>query len=157
MGKSKYFTHVKPHLDLVEAWCRDGATDKMIAGKLGVAYSTFKQYKKDFSDLSAILARTKEFVDNVEVVNAYLKRATGYTTVTKRKKYQLDPNGQLVLVEVIEDEVHVPGDARALENWLRLRQKETWGPAAEVVEEEDYKGIALIPARTVIDEPKEEP
>lgn len=161
MAKSKYYTKVEPHLDLIEAWIRDGANEKMVALKLGVAYSTFREYKKIFPALSARLTRTKEVVDNVEVVNAYLRRAIGYTTVERKKTYKYipDTSGNMirVLVEEIEQEKHIPGDPRAMENWLRLRQKDTWGAAAEVLEDnEEGKGIVLIPARTVVDPAPEE-
>ncbi len=77
MAKSKYETHVKPKLQLVEGWARDGLTDEQIAHNLGVAYSTFREYKKKYSALSAALKKGKEIVD-YEVENALLKRALGY-------------------------------------------------------------------------------
>ena len=43
MAQSKYETHVLPNLDKIIKWAKAGATAKEIAGKLHVAYSTFKQ------------------------------------------------------------------------------------------------------------------
>lgn len=77
MAKSKYFTHVEPKLTLIEGWARDGLTDEQIAKNLGIAYSTFREYKNKYSALSASLKKGKEVVD-YEVENVLLKRALGY-------------------------------------------------------------------------------
>lgn len=78
MGRtSKYETEVKPKMPLIEAWCRDGATDEIIAEKLEIALSTFYEYKKKYPEFSEALKRNKEFVD-AEVENSLLKRALGY-------------------------------------------------------------------------------
>lgn len=83
--KSKYHSHVEPRLFEVECWARDGLVDEQIAMKLGVAYSTLKEYKNQFPAFSAALKRGKEIVD-AEVENALLKRALGYEYI--EKKYQ---------------------------------------------------------------------
>ena len=44
--KGKYYEQIEPNLELIEAMCRDGATDKMIAEKFNIALSTFYEYKK---------------------------------------------------------------------------------------------------------------
>lgn len=77
MAKTKYYTHVEPKLELIECWARDGLTDEQISKNLGIAYSTFKEYKKTYSDLSAALKKGKEIID-YQVENALLKRALGY-------------------------------------------------------------------------------
>ena len=74
MSKSKYDTHVKDKLILVEGWARDGLTDEQISKKLGIAYSTFREYKKAHSALSAALKNGKEVVD-YEVESALYKAA----------------------------------------------------------------------------------
>ncbi|MEF2243977.1 transposase [Paenibacillus sp. IITD108] len=75
--KTKYHTHVEPKLLLIEAWARDGTIDEDIAKKLGVAYSTFKLYKDQYSALSDALKKGKEVAD-IEVENALFRRALGY-------------------------------------------------------------------------------
>lgn len=77
MAKTKYYTHVEPKLELIECWARDGLTDEQISKNLGIAYSTFKEYKNKHSDLSASLKKGKEIID-YQVENALLKRALGY-------------------------------------------------------------------------------
>jgi len=38
--KTKWDTHVQPNLNRIPKWRRDGLTEKQVAQKLGVAYST---------------------------------------------------------------------------------------------------------------------
>ena len=42
---TKYDTHVEPRLIEIEGWARDGLIDEQIAKNLGIAYSTFREYK----------------------------------------------------------------------------------------------------------------
>ena len=129
--KSKYERNIEPRLEEIEAWARDGVSEEEMARRLGVAYSTFRKYKEMYSALSAPLARTREYVDLVEMVGAYKKRAMGYTyTETKRifKVTKTDDGREIRQLEGIQEtEKHVPGDPRAMENWLRIRQPELWG------------------------------
>lgn len=55
MSRSKWDSHVKEKLVLIEGWARNGLTDEQIAKNLGIAYSTFREYKKKYSALSAVL------------------------------------------------------------------------------------------------------
>lgn len=73
MAKSKW-NKVKDKLVLVEGWARDGLTDEQIANNLGIATSTFYEYKKNYVEFSETLKKGKEVVD-YEVENALLKSA----------------------------------------------------------------------------------
>lgn len=129
--RSKYETNILPRLEEIEAWARDGVPEDEMARRLSVAYSTFRRYKEQYSALSAPLARTREYVDLVEMVGAYKKRAMGYTYTETKRVYEIekDPAGKeiKVLKGIQETQKHVPGDPRAMENWLRIRQPELWG------------------------------
>ena len=61
----------------LEGWARDGLTDEQISRNMGLAYSTFREWKTKYSAFSAVLKRTKDVVDR-EVENALFKRAMGY-------------------------------------------------------------------------------
>lgn len=77
---SKYETHVAPRLGEIADWVRNGATEREIAERLGVAMSTFCEYKREFSELSEVLKKTRDAVDG-EVENALLQNAlNGNTT-----------------------------------------------------------------------------
>lgn len=71
---SKYETHVAPRLEEIKDWVRNGATDEEVAKRLGIAYSTLREYKTEFSAFSAALKETKEIVDS-QVENALLQNA----------------------------------------------------------------------------------
>lgn len=81
--KNKYQTHVEPRLFEVECWARDGLIDEQIAKNLGIAYSTFKVYKDQFSAFSAALKKGKDIID-YQVENSLLKRALGYEYKEKK-------------------------------------------------------------------------
>ncbi|MDE6586145.1 MAG: transposase [Clostridia bacterium] len=71
---SKYETHVAPRLEEIKDWCRNGATDKEIAKRLGISEDSFYKYKNEFSEFSESLKENKEVVDG-KVENALLQNA----------------------------------------------------------------------------------
>lgn len=152
--KSKYETNVKPRLAEIEAWARDGVPEKQMIKALGVSVDAFYRYKRENNELNDILARTKDYVDKVEMVNAYKKRAEGYTTEEWTRVWEWRPDsetGEMVRMLVKEtcSQKHVPGDARAMENWLRLRQRLDWGDVQQ--DDGDQHGVVLIPRRSEIE------
>ncbi|MBQ8004346.1 MAG: hypothetical protein IJ299_04560 [Oscillospiraceae bacterium] len=151
--KSKYETHVLPRIQEIEAWCRDGLSEENIALKLGVAYSTFRLYKSNNSALSAVLARVRDYVDDVEVVPAYLKRVKGYDVTERKREYlyvkdESTGKYEKVLFKETEQERHIPPDPRAAEFWLTNRQPDKWKrqPEAAGAENEFRGGVIEIPA-----------
>lgn len=79
---NKYDTHVAPRLVEVADWVRNGATDEEIADRLGIAISTFYEYKSkaEFSEFSEVLKKTRDAIDG-DVENALLQAAlSGNTT-----------------------------------------------------------------------------
>lgn len=134
--KSKYQTHVEPKLLLIEAWARDGMVQEDIAKKLGVAMSSFSDYKNKFPELSEALKRGQEVVD-VEVENALFKRAVGYRydEVTKEAARELDEETgeyKTVMVETKRVTKEVQPDVTAQIFWLKNRRPELWRDKKEV-------------------------
>ncbi|HBC2031502.1 TPA: helix-turn-helix domain-containing protein [Clostridium perfringens] len=132
MAKSKWETHVKDKLILVEAWARNGLTDEQISKNLGIAYSTFREYVKKYSALSAALKKGKEIVD-IEVENALLKRALGYKYDEVTKELIEDKEtgiSELKVTKVVTKEV-IP-DTTAQIFWLKNRKPEEWRDKKEV-------------------------
>lgn len=58
--RSKYDSHVKNKLQVVKGWRQEGYNEEQIAGLLGVAYSTFMEYKKKYPELLEVLSTSKE-------------------------------------------------------------------------------------------------
>lgn len=142
MGKSKWDT-VKDKLILVEGWAREGLTEEQIAKNLGVAYSTFRDYKNKYPALLAALKKGKEVID-FEVENALLKRALGYeyTEVTKERVIRKDEHGKvltdihgfptydMVVTKTVKKEV--APDTTAQIFWLKNRKPKEWRDKRDV-------------------------
>lgn len=126
MAKSKYETNVKDKLMLVEGWARNGLTDEQIAKNLGIAYSTFREYKKKYSALSAALKKGKEVID-FEVENALLKRALGYSYKEVTKELIKDPLTKKTELKVTKEVTkEVAPDTTAQIFWLKNRKPQEW-------------------------------
>lgn len=116
MAKSKYFTHVEPKLELIECWARDGLTDEQIAKNLGVAVSTFNEYKNKYPEFSESLKKGKEIID-YQVENALLKRALGYEY--EEITYENGEETKRVVKQVAPD-------TTAQIFWLKNRKPQQW-------------------------------
>lgn len=126
MGRSKYFTHVEPKLEEVRKWAKDGLSDKQIASNLGIAYSTFREYKKKYSALSAPLKEGKNCAVN-QVENALFKKALGYDyeEVTKELSTNEETGKQeLKITKVVTKRVHP--DTTAIIFYLKNRMPDKW-------------------------------
>lgn len=117
---SKYETHVAPRLVEIEDWVRNGATDEEVAKRLGIAYSTLREYKNEFSAFSAVLKKGKDYVD-AQVENALLQRALGYEFKEITKELR---DGELVPTKVVTK--HIVPDTTAQIFWLKNRRPDKW-------------------------------
>jgi transcriptional regulator with XRE-family HTH domain len=107
-------------LILLEGWARDGLTEEQIAKNMGISVKTLYNWKTDNLPILQALKKGKEVVD-IEVENALLKRALGYTVTLKKQK--VDKEG---CVHDLFEDVHVPGDTTAQIFWLKNRKKQQW-------------------------------
>lgn len=79
MAKGKYQEWLEPEgLLKLESWARNGLTDKQIAHNIGISEQTLNNWKKAYPSFLETLKRGKEVID-IEVENALLKRALGYS------------------------------------------------------------------------------
>ena len=117
--RGKYETHVKPKLDLIAQWARDGAIERDIAKKLGVSESTFSGYKKEHEELLQTLTVNKEVAD-ARVESALYKRATGYEYTETSK--EVGPDGVKIKTTVKQ----VAPDVTAQIYWLNNRRPDRW-------------------------------
>lgn len=79
MAKGKYEYWLTPEgLLKLDAWARDGLTDEQISENIGINPATLYDWKKRYPEISETLKKGKEVVD-IQVENALLKRALGYT------------------------------------------------------------------------------
>ena len=125
-------------LTLLEGWARDGLTDEQIANNIGISRSTLFEWRKNNQDISNALKKGKEIVD-IEVENALLKRALGYTVTLKEQK--VDKDG---CVHDLVKDVHVPGDTTAQIFWLKNRRKQQWRDKVEFTGDNIVQKIHII-------------
>ena len=114
-GKYAYWL-TEDGLTLLNGWARDGLSDEQIATNMGIATSTLYEYKNKYEEISEALKKGKEIVD-IEVENALLKRAMGYTYTEQ----VLTRDGDLVEVEKV-----VQPDTTAQIFWLKNRKPAVW-------------------------------
>lgn len=137
MAKGKYEQWLTTEgLLQLEAWARNGLTDEQIASNIGISRSTLAEWKKKYSDISDTLKRGKEVVD-IQVENALLKRALGYSYVetTRERVTELDPQtGEPVIKMKVTKEVtkEVQPDVTAQIFWLKNRKPQEWRDKQQV-------------------------
>lgn len=150
--KSKYEAQVMPHLEIIAAWCRDGATERDIAKKLGISLSSLNKYKADFPEFSDTLKRNKELAD-VQVENALFRAATGYEYEEVKTEYiengkqgqrgNIRNNDTGTCRKVTRIKKVVQGDVTAQIFWLKNRKPREWRDKQEF-DVKGFEGIKLI-------------
>lgn len=89
---AKYNTHVKPHLDKIKNLKMGGATERQIANSLGIAYSSFNNYKKQHKELEeALLDANASIVTQVR--GKLIDRATGFYVTEEKNTIINNPDG----------------------------------------------------------------
>lgn len=133
MAKGKYEQWLTEEgLLQLEAWARNGLTDEQIAANMGICRDTLIQWKKKYSDISDTLKRGKAIVD-IQVENALLKRALGYSYKEITREAQFNPQTEqyeLVVTKEVTKEV-VP-DTTAQIFWLKNRKPDEWRDKKDV-------------------------
>ena len=138
--KSKYESHVRPNLEEVTKWVKEGDTEMLIAKRLGVGNAAWFRYKNNHEELrEAIIKGDQEF--GLEIRTALRKRAIGYeyseTTVTEEQ----GTNGVKASTKVVTK--HVAPDVSAIALYMKF---------AGMLADEELKRaqIAKIKAETAI-------
>ena len=138
MAKGKYEQWLNEEgLLQLEAWARNGLTDEQIAANMGITRSTLNEWKKKYSDISDTLKRGKDIVD-IQVENALLKRALGYTYIetTQERVDDYDPHtglktgSHMEVTKTVTKEVQPDTTAQIF--WLKNRKPDTWRDKRDV-------------------------
>jgi hypothetical protein len=163
MAKGKYQEWLTEEgLLQLESWARDGLTDEQIASNMGITRKTLAEWKTKYSDICDTLKRGKAVVD-IQVENALLKRALGYSydEVTRKRVLDYDPStGQVVgshmeITKTVKKEVQ--GDTTAQIFWLKNRRPEQWRDKRDVSVEGEistnnpFKGLSTDELRKLIE------
>lgn len=129
--KRSYDTVILPKQEEIKKLLSEGYSEKDVARKIGVSYSTWKKYKATIADFSAIILNERE--KNVkeieksmylqalgfkkEVVKAMKLRTIEYDTETGKKKREEEK------IEHYIEEIYIPPSQSAaaflLKNWAK--------------------------------------
>lgn len=138
MAKGKYEYWLTPEgLLKLEAWARDGLTDEQIASNAGITAKTLYEWKKQYSEICESLKRGKAVVD-IQVENALLKRALGYSY--EEKKVEVSEEGTKV-TKIIKD---VIPDTTAQIFWLKNRRPDRWRDKQDIEHSGQIGGVMII-------------
>lgn len=92
--KSKYESHVKPHLQAIKEALERGVDEKEIAKGLGVSISAWCEYKNKFTEFMEVFKKK----DVTEILNkldsALMKIAVGYEYQEKKQYIKKDESGE---------------------------------------------------------------
>ena len=125
MAKGKYEDWVTPEgLMKIEAWAREGLSDKQIAHNIGIRPETLWAWQKQYPNLSNALKKGKEPADQI-VENALFKSATGFS-VKLRKPVKVRRRGGNEEVEYHEEEMFIAPNVTAQIYWLKNRRRDRW-------------------------------
>lgn len=75
--KNKYETHVKPYLNQIQEWYEELDERQIATEKLGIAVSTFENYKKKYPELREALRKGKQNLIS-ELKTTLKKKAKGF-------------------------------------------------------------------------------
>lgn len=138
MGRpNKYDSHIKPHLQQIAEWKKNGATDQQVCEQLGVSMSVFYAAKAKYSEFSEILKNSREnfiadlrgelarlaFKHKLETVKVYSKTDESGQTVTYKEKTSKEVDGDIAAIHLLLKNLDK-------DNWadnpqgLKIRQQE---------------------------------
>lgn len=146
----KYEDYVKPYLPLISEWCQT-MTEKQIAKKLGIGYSTWNQYKVDYPELKEIIKRGRQNLV-ADLRSVLIKKAKGYEytetkETTERVKWPEEmytalleagftpdqiATSRIVKIEVAHKKLHP--DVAAINLALKNYDKENWANDPQMID-----------------------
>lgn len=150
--KSYWKKRIKPRLEEIKGWARDGHTDKQICVALGISHETFCKYKREKAELVEALKINKAIAD-LTVENSLFKRANGYEYEEEIEEVTFDKDKKIVSIHKKKTKKQIAPDTTAQIFWLKNRKPKEWrdrqeltgkdgGPIETVVlNKEDYAKI----------------
>ena len=140
---------IEDNLKLIESMAEKDSTDKEIAEKLGISYSTFKRYKTSNKALKDLMAQCKD-KKNEEVEQALFNNCIGYNyeeeAAVKIKEEVMAEDGETILVKervvVKKLQKYCKPDLAAQKYWLNNQKKTKWSDDPNKVN--NYKKLTKL-------------
>jgi len=107
----------------IEKWAEAGLAESQIAHNMGVAYSTFRNWRDTYTAIATVLKKAKEVAD-YEVENSLFKKATGFY-YEEEKTIVEEVGGRTKTKTEIYKKFVIP-DTASMIFWLKNRQPEYW-------------------------------
>ncbi|HEY5563862.1 MAG TPA: hypothetical protein VIK72_19270 [Clostridiaceae bacterium] len=139
VGNRSRWPEIREKLTLIEAWVRNGLSNKQVADNLGINVATLYDYKNKHIELANAFKFGKEVTDII-IENALYKKAQGYTykEITEEPLYNPDGkairddegNHKIAVTKVVTK--HLSPDVTAIKFWLANRKPAEWRERKEV-------------------------
>lgn len=123
---NKYFTHIEPRLDEIEKLCTT-KTEKQIADDMGVSYTSWKEYKRKYSALSAVIKKGRDSLVN-DLKSTLIRKAKGFQYTESKV---IKENGVVVREEIIT-KASLP-DVAAINLLLKNYDVENWANDPQMI------------------------
>ena len=114
---------------MIEGFARDGLTDPQIANNMGIGLRTLYEWYERFPQIAHAVKKGKAPVD-IQVENALLKRALGYTEEEVITEIIEQPDGKQ-RKQVRKVKRIFPPDVTAQIFWLKNRKPKQWREKVE--------------------------
>jgi len=122
----KYETHVRPYLDKIYQWLKEGYTDYSICEQLGISQDSWMKYKEQYPDLSELYTRAR-MERNRLVMNKMFQRACGEKVTLLKQKATKDGE----VIDLVEEQ-YIPPDVNAADLYLRNNDPEYKSAKADI-------------------------
>jgi hypothetical protein len=96
--KSKYETHVKPYLCQIEESYKDLDEQQIAVERLGIAVSTFENYKKKYPELREALKKGRQYLVG-ELKASLKKKAKGFYYEETKTSIRQEGGKEVKIVE----------------------------------------------------------
>lgn len=96
--KSRYETHVLPYLQQIQEWCQDLDEKQIAVDRLGIAVSTWENYKKKYPELRDALKKGRQNLIG-ELKTALRKKAKGFTYEETKTTIRDEGGKKVTIVE----------------------------------------------------------
>lgn len=136
---SKYETHVKPHIEQIKQWKRNGATDEQVCEQLGISQESYCKYKRENAEFADALKNSREqFVADLK---GELARIAFKHTLATTKTYITTNSDGSEKAHTERTEKEVDGDIAAIHLLLKNIDREHWAdnPQAMRLKEQELE------------------
>lgn len=117
---SKYETNIKPYFEQIREWLQQGATEKQIAKQLGVAYSTYNDYKVKYPEFAELVKGSNRVQLIAELRGALVKKALGFEYKEKKEGVKTDSETGEATKYVEITTKYIPPDTTAIFGALNI-------------------------------------